>query len=306
MNRQDAGSDFDARASNDAVVPAVAHNTDASTKPVGSPTPLRWIAVVLLMTYGFAKVNGSQFTILESELAKPMGKVSGFWLTWYYFGFSPVYGSIVAFVQIVGAVLLAFRRTALLAALLLLPVVVNIVLIDLCFGIDLGATLVAIAIVGVLTAVVGPHAKRLLRMLVEYSPRDRAWRPPAAAVAIIACIAFGFTFWVANYNNRRPTVIDGVWSVTPSIDAGNVRDPVRQIFFERNRAFLAVFRSASGRDEQHHFELISNREILVWRRWLSKGDLLFRGDIEADGTMRLRGIAGDYAGEAIALNRTAQ
>ncbi|PYS27157.1 MAG: hypothetical protein DMF75_20930, partial [Acidobacteria bacterium] len=50
---------------------------------------LRFFVAAFIILYGFAKLNGSQFTILASELDKPMGQVSGFWLTWYYFGYSP-------------------------------------------------------------------------------------------------------------------------------------------------------------------------------------------------------------------------
>lgn len=56
-------------------------------------TILRYVVAFLVITYGFAKLNGSQFTILDSELDKPMGQVSGFWLTWYYFGYSKFYGN---------------------------------------------------------------------------------------------------------------------------------------------------------------------------------------------------------------------
>jgi hypothetical protein len=75
-----------------------------------------------------------------------MGQVSGFWLTWYYFGYSKFYGSFIAFGQIVGAVLLLFRKTTLLGACCLLPIVINIVLVDLSYGIDRGATGVAILV----------------------------------------------------------------------------------------------------------------------------------------------------------------
>ncbi len=45
---------------------------------------LRYFVALAVILYGFAKLNGSQFTILQSELDKPLGEVSGFWLTWYY------------------------------------------------------------------------------------------------------------------------------------------------------------------------------------------------------------------------------
>jgi hypothetical protein len=67
--------------------------------------------VVLL--YGFAKLNGSQFSVLDSEMDKPTGTPGGVWVPWYYLGHSTVYGSIIALAQIVGSVLLTFRRTSL-------------------------------------------------------------------------------------------------------------------------------------------------------------------------------------------------
>jgi len=84
-------------------------------------TIVRYGAALVLLVYGFAKINGSQFTILDSELDKPLGQVSGFWLTWYYFGFSKFYGNFLALAQIGGAVLLTFPRTTLLERACLHP-----------------------------------------------------------------------------------------------------------------------------------------------------------------------------------------
>src|SRR5918993_5347848 len=109
-----------------------------------APSPVaRWIAAVLCIVYGFAKINGSQFTVLDSELSKPLGEVSGFWLTWYYFSYSPAYGTLLASLQIAGGVLLIIPRTALAGALVLFPVAANILLIDLFYGVGLGGTLAA-------------------------------------------------------------------------------------------------------------------------------------------------------------------
>ena len=34
----------------------------------------RWLAAVLMIAYGFAKLTGSQFTVIDSEVTKPMGE----------------------------------------------------------------------------------------------------------------------------------------------------------------------------------------------------------------------------------------
>ncbi len=102
------------------------------------------------------------FTILDSELDKPMGQVSGFWLTWYYFGYSKIYGNLIALAQVLGGVMLMFRRTALIGSCLLLPVVTNIVLVDIFYGVDLGALLVALFIELLLLIILSMHRHELL------------------------------------------------------------------------------------------------------------------------------------------------
>ena len=98
--------------------------------PPRTPGLLQWVGAVIAITYGFAKLNGSQFTVLDSELARPMGDVQGFWLTWHWLGWSTAYGGLIAATQILGGVLLVLPRFSLAGALLLLPVVVNILFID--------------------------------------------------------------------------------------------------------------------------------------------------------------------------------
>src|SRR2546426_12506832 len=114
-------------------------SVNMSNKMKAIYTVSRFVAAFLVLFYGFAKLNGSQFTILASELDKPMGQVSGFWLTWYYFGYSSVYGNLIGLVQVAGGVLLMFRKTVLLGSCLLLPIVANIILIGIFYRIAIDA-----------------------------------------------------------------------------------------------------------------------------------------------------------------------
>ena len=266
--------------------------------PIAKPPAIRWIAVLLCIIYGFAKLNGSQFTILDSELARPMGEVSGFWLTWYYFGYSPIYGSFIALVQVVGALLLAWPRTALLGALLLVPVIGNIILIDVFYSVDAGATVVAMVIFACLLAVVLPHTGRLVGVVLL---DRRASHPALRTVVLLVTLggACGFTYWVANYNNRFPTRIDGAWRVIAQ--SGAAPAEWRQVFFEHNRAFLVVFRSATGDDVVHHFEIDGQGVVRIWDKWLEKGELLMQGQLTAD-RIELRAAA-TANGSALVLER---
>ena len=232
--------------------------------------PARWIAAVICFTYGFAKLNGSQFTVLDSEIARPMGEVSGFWLTWYYFGFSPAYGTLIALVQIGGGLLLTLPRTAVAGALVLLPVVVNIVLTDIFFGI--GALPMSVLLLACLLVVVLPQTRQLAAAVfaVRRPARSAAFARGLIVLALLSG-AWGFTYWLANYNNRVPTPIDGVWAVEDSTRS------LRHVFFEYNRAHMAVFRSRDGSDNVHHFEVTPDGQIQVWTRHLQKGPLVYSG-----------------------------
>lgn len=252
---------------------------------------LRWTIGALFVLYGFAKLNDAQFTVLDSELDRPMGEVAGFWLTWYYFGYSAVYGSLIALVEVAGGLLLTLRRWWLAGALVLLPIIGNIALVDVFYGVDLGATVVAFLLLAGLVVLVAPHASRLLDVVrTGEGDGDRGGRVGGwtARTAIVA-LAFAVTWWAANVNNRRPTAIDGVWDVVAA--EGALAD-VDRVFFERNRAFMAVLRDTAGSYTQRHFEVDEAGGVRVWADWLSRGELLLEGTMEDDGTVRLAAADG--------------
>jgi len=261
--------------------------------------PARWFVAVVCCVYGFAKLNGSQFTVLDSELTKPMGEVSGFWLTWYYFGYSWPYGTLIALAQIGGGILIVMPRTALLGALLLLPVFANIVLVDIFFGVDIGALAVAAITLICVVAVIGPHVDRL-RAAVLLDPIPRGAPVRFVALAAIVAGAWALTYWTANYNNRHPTSIDGVWSVVSQ--TGATAPHWQQVFFERNRAHMVVFRGSDG-DQQHHFEIDDQGVVRIWQTWLTKGALIMQGRVLPDGVLDLQMISEGGNGHLL-LERT--
>ena len=93
-----------------------------------------WLAASIC-TYGFAKILKAQFYQSISANDSLVQSLSGFDLTWNYFGHSYALSVIIAIFQIGGSVLLLFRRTTLLGAVILLPVILNILLINLFYQI---------------------------------------------------------------------------------------------------------------------------------------------------------------------------
>lgn len=275
---------------------------------------LRYYVAFTLLTYGFAKVMGAQFTVLDSQLAKPMGEVSGFWLTWYYFGYSTVYSNIIAFTQIGGALLLCFRRTAALGALILLPVMVNIACVDIWviqwnFHIEAlrNAIYVLLAICGILSF----HAADFYRAVCSRRHdwallgKDYGWLLSLQIIAILGMLAYTAHegYWLANFNNRAPTAIDGAWYAS-RIEPANAALP-DWIYFEYNRAHLAVFHFPDGRYVSHDFRVdAKNHELTISQQWLIPGSDIFKGTWKRQGdTMRLNGSWGNGQYSCMVMKR---
>ncbi len=97
-----------------------------------------------LFAYGFGKMAKVQFTYDGPLLEKTIGDLNGFELTWVFFGHSYPYVIIIGMTQVIGAAMLIPKVTRIFGTLILIPVMVNIVLIDVFYGIHFGATMNAI------------------------------------------------------------------------------------------------------------------------------------------------------------------
>lgn len=83
-----------------------------------------------LSSFGWQKICHLQMRVLLGILDLPFSSLSGEDLTWAYFGRSYPYTVAIAISQIAGAYLLLFRKTRLLALILLIPILLNIIMID--------------------------------------------------------------------------------------------------------------------------------------------------------------------------------
>jgi hypothetical protein len=91
---------------------------------------LRYFCAFMLYMYGVSKLGHLQFNMSAQLAQRPIGSLNGYQLTWFYYGHSRVYALILGLTQLAGATLLLFRKTTLLAAVIMFPVMANILLIN--------------------------------------------------------------------------------------------------------------------------------------------------------------------------------
>ena len=245
----------------------------------------RYFVALMILLYGFAKINGTQFTVLQSVLDRPLRDVSGFWLTWYYFGYSKVYSNLIGLVQIAGGVFLLFRKTTLLGSCLLLGVMANIVMVNIFYKIAPGALIMSLLITACLLFIVWQHRSELFQLFwsaqntVYSSGREVIGRRALkwAARGLIVLYPAMFTYRVANHDDH-PTSVDGAWRVE---DVQGVADSApfpERIYFERNSAYMSVF-AYTNFSATHHFEVDEDERTLdIWEGWMDKGDKVFSGE----------------------------
>ncbi len=128
---------------------------------------IRYTIAFNLASFGWKKLFGLQFIVPPEIASLPMNQQSGEWLTWYYFGHSAVFGTILALIQIIGSWLLLFRKTAIAAALVLFAFMLNLTLINIFYQMNAGALLQSILLtIGIGFTVLSEY-KKLLQFLFK-------------------------------------------------------------------------------------------------------------------------------------------
>ncbi|MDM1073879.1 hypothetical protein HX001_15430 [Empedobacter brevis] len=96
----------------------------------------RYFLATMIISYALAKIFETQFISQPSVYDKPIGNLSGFELTWFYYGYSYWYGLIIASTQIISSLLLFFRQTTRIGIIIFLTFMINILLMDFAYDID--------------------------------------------------------------------------------------------------------------------------------------------------------------------------
>lgn len=92
---------------------------------------IRILLALIFIQYGMGKLFGGQFGGLNStELNTPIKDLSLFKIAWYLFDHQP-FKAFIGVSQIIASVFLLFNRTVILGLLMLIPIILNILIIDL-------------------------------------------------------------------------------------------------------------------------------------------------------------------------------
>lgn len=130
-----------------------------------------------------------------------LGSLSGYQLAWFYYSYSHVYAVLLGAIQLAGGSLLLFRKTALLGAALMLPVMTNILMINVFFHIAWGALGTSALILASMLAVLGRQRHALFGVFWSHQASEPAnsrcyCRIAAALVVLLVITLMGLASWL--------------------------------------------------------------------------------------------------------------
>ena len=100
-----------------------------------------YIVIFAMFIYGGAKIT--QFDgALESS--KSISEMTGMQLMWAFYSYSKPFALTLGVMEIIGGILLLIRRTRILGCLFVTAILVNVILQDIFYGVNIGALLAAI------------------------------------------------------------------------------------------------------------------------------------------------------------------
>ena len=249
---------------------------------------LRFTLAAAMVTYGAQKVIQAQFAPPTLDrLVTPFGSSSPMGILWAFMGVSKSYNFFTGAIELISGVLLTFRRTTLLGALVAAGAMANVVVLN--YSYDVSVKIYSTQLLLQAIILVAPDARRLLDWFIfNRGVGAREDRPlfrgralvTASLVARTLLVAWFlvFTFqWVqetsklAGLTQRSP--LRGVWEVNELTDNGVARPPLttdatrwRRAVFDNptNMSFFLMndtrARFNSKLDEKTHTLTLRNRE----------------------------------------------
>lgn len=166
-----------------------------------------------MLVYGFAKVFNRQFPELTPFiLDKTCGELSPMNLLWVFMGYSKPYAVFSGAMEVIGGILLFFRRTTILGALIVLGVMCNVTMINFCY--DVPVKLFSSHLIFFSLILLAPNAKQLFDFFIlnrkvelyndnlSILPRNESTN--FLKLALMALFFSAIFFWKAQRMNESP------------------------------------------------------------------------------------------------------
>jgi hypothetical protein len=142
----------------------------------------------------------------STAIAEKVSELSGQELMWAFYGYSKFFPLVLGALEITGGFLLLFKKTRLLAAILLSIILINVILQDIIYNINRGALIAAIIyqiLIVIILVINRERVVKILTLFVEVEKKEaqessRSRMLTALFVVFIFLLIKGFEYFVTH------------------------------------------------------------------------------------------------------------
>lgn len=238
-----------------------------------------WFHLILRLALGYAMLNYGLVKIFPLQMSlpslavlnEPLGNTSPMTLLWTLIGLHPLYEMICGAAEVLAGLLILFRRTALLGALLTAFVTSNIVLYNYFF--DVPVKLYATHLLLMALVLIVPDIRSLFAYFVLHRPsvpnatgmlphNRRSLRIETIAIAIVLVLTVGYTSFdlgqgmqELNANLRHPAAVAGEWK----LESATLNGQPKPYLTGEGAPMTQLFLEPSGRS------MVRSADDILWR-----------------------------------------
>jgi hypothetical protein len=183
-----------------AIWTAVDRRADHPRLVAGLRIVLRYYLAGVMLSYGFSKILRSQYSDLAiARYSEELGGMSPMRLLWTFMDYSKPYTIFGGLAEAIGGVLLLWRRTATLGALIVAAVMTNVLMLNLCY--DVPVKLFSAQCLIIAIALAAPRLRAVVAAAMGYATAEVPPRPRmssrwelarwAARLTMVALLGWG-------------------------------------------------------------------------------------------------------------------
>lgn len=268
---------------------------------------LRFYVGMMMISYGAMKIVKLQFPYPDARrLLQPYGNSSPMGLAWTFMGFSKGYNYFTGSAECICGILLLFRKTTTLGAVIALTVTANIMAINYCF--DVPVKLLSTILVVMVLFLLGKDARRIINFFFlnrvaapsNIKPMRFKARWKNITLVTIKYLLIAFIVLTTTFSCIRGAAMYGEYARKPSLNGLYIVET-----FVRNRDTLAT-NTVSWRKlvidteysniymmndstKNYDFKIDSIAKKVTFYRYDDKADVVLNYNLSKQGLLTLEG-----------------
>ena len=253
----------------------------------------RYFLGLMMITYAITKILRTQFVVLPFNIwQQPLESVSGRTIAWSFLGYSWWFQILLGILEFIPSVLLLFRRTTLLGAILLLPMTLNVFLIN--YALDLWKETQQISLVLVIL--------NFIILILEWKKIRTVWeiillkatkfRLSAVEVAIniviVTLLLFFFVPMLLDYK-KQTNVFTGDWFnghpnewtlISEKINDSTFKPHIKKSYFGSYGQYSEINDTGYVTDGWINYKLDESKHLLIFKNQKRKSEEKFSYNIK--------------------------